>query len=108
MSDEVIVIKSRDYWVKVVGMLQQNWALVDADAEGIARVYFIGDTSLIFDEMEFGTVQEAENGLFGNGFLRVRHVDESQKFLVPPIEPFRRGDSLSRPIYSSGQYWSKS
>ena len=28
MQQEVL-IQSRDYWYKVVGMLQQNWALID-------------------------------------------------------------------------------
>ena len=28
MSRAEVEIRSRDYWVKVVGMLQQNWALV--------------------------------------------------------------------------------
>ena len=33
-------IHSSDFWVKVVEMLQNNWALIEADARG-TRVYFI-------------------------------------------------------------------
>ena len=40
--NQTININSRDYWFKVVDMLQQNWALIDADEERCI-VYFIGD-----------------------------------------------------------------
>jgi hypothetical protein len=35
-----VAIKSADFWVKVVEMLQQNWALIDIEAEGSARMVF--------------------------------------------------------------------
>jgi hypothetical protein len=45
-------IVSRDYWFKIIEMLQQNWALVDT-IEGGAVIWFFGDTSKVFDEMMF-------------------------------------------------------
>jgi hypothetical protein len=36
--------------VKVVEMLQQNWALIEDEVAGAVRVYFISDTSGVFDE----------------------------------------------------------
>ena len=44
-------IVSHDYWVKIVEMLQQNWALIDDLPDGQVRVYFISDASGVFDEM---------------------------------------------------------
>jgi hypothetical protein len=42
---EPVTIQSTDYWIKVVEMLQQNWALIEAvKPEGVC-VYFISDTS---------------------------------------------------------------
>ena len=46
-------IRSRDYWVKVVEMLQQNWALIDVEPDGSCIVHFIHDGSGKFDEMKF-------------------------------------------------------
>ncbi len=43
MSD-VISIKGEDLWVKVVEMLQQNWASIEPEGEGV-RLYFVTDTS---------------------------------------------------------------
>jgi hypothetical protein len=39
MTDPVS-IKSGDFWVKVVEMLQQNWALIDIEPDSSARVIF--------------------------------------------------------------------
>ena len=60
---EPVPIQSTDYWVKVVEMLQQNWALIEAaKPEGVC-VYFISDTSGIFDEMSFAD-ESAARGKF--------------------------------------------
>jgi hypothetical protein len=42
--NEGIPIQSRDYWFKVIEMLQQNWALIDS-AEHEVTVYFVSDAS---------------------------------------------------------------
>jgi hypothetical protein len=36
---ERVDVKSRDYWVKFVEMLQQNWALVDTDGDALTTIY---------------------------------------------------------------------
>jgi hypothetical protein len=43
-----IAIQNTDFWVKIVEMLQQNWAVIEAEDENAARVYFINDTSGVF------------------------------------------------------------
>ncbi len=63
-------ISGNDLWVRVVEMLQQNWAAIEADASGAVRVYFVSDTGGIFDEMTFTSEAEAIVGLTRNGFHR--------------------------------------
>ena len=104
MSDSVL-IRSRDYWVKVVEMLQQNWALIDPGENDAVRVYFISDTSGVFDEIVFPSVGEAHRALGRNGFRRIVEDRELQSFLTPPPPPFRRADHPNGPIYSSGRFW---
>ena len=51
-------IASRDYWFKVVEMLQQNWALIEPAERGVT-VFFLQDASGVFDQLAFTSVQEA-------------------------------------------------
>ncbi len=48
--NEPVTIHSTDFWVNVVEMLQQNWALIEDEVAGAVRVYFLSDTSGVFDE----------------------------------------------------------
>lgn len=106
MSD-IIEIESRDYWVKVVGMLEQNWALIETGdgPSASVRVFFVGDTGGIFDEMDFSSSEEATRALRNNGFSRYAEDSRLQSFTVPPPPPFRRSQHPNGPIYSSGRYW---
>ena len=100
-----VPIKSRDFWVKVVEMLQQNWALIDPEVGDSARVLFINDTSGVFDEMEFSSVSAAERALEKNGFRCFAASADLQSFLSPPPAPFQRTTHPNGPIYSSGRFW---
>jgi len=100
-----VAIKSADFWVKVVEMLQQNWALIDIEAVGSVRVFFINDTSGLFDEMEFPSVDAAERALERNGFRRFAASADLQSFLHTPSAPFQRTAHPNGPIYSSGRFW---
>jgi hypothetical protein len=51
--NDPIAIQNTDLWVKIVEMLQQNWAVIEAEDAEAVRVYFISDTSGVFDEMAF-------------------------------------------------------
>lgn len=106
MSD-IVEIQSQDYWVKVVGMLEQNWALLEATDGKSAevRVFFVGDTSGVFDEMSFPSADEAIRALQKNGFGRYADDRELQSFIVPPAPPFGRAQHPNGAIYSSGRYW---
>lgn len=104
--NEVIPIQSRDYWFKVIEMLQQNWALMDETDEGVT-VYFLSDTSGVFDELIFTNATEAEAALRLNGFNRYREDPAAANFLRCPEAPFITRPHPSGPIYSSGRFWRK-
>jgi hypothetical protein len=102
---ELVSTKSGDFWVKVVEMLQQNWALIDIKADGSVRVFFISDTGGVFDEMAFPSADAAERALERNGFRRFAGSANLQSFLRPPSAPFHRVAHPNGPIYSSGRFW---
>ena len=104
MDDEV-KITSREYWFKVVEMLQQNWALIEFLSDNEWIIYFFGDTSGVFDELNFKSKEEAITSLLRNGFKKHADDEEAQKFLFCPEPPFRRRSHPNGAIYSSGRHW---
>jgi hypothetical protein len=105
MDDKVHEIKSRDYWFKVVEFLQQNWALIDENADGTATVYFFGDTSGVFDQMNFPSKVEAEIALRRNWFGLYDEDKEAQEVIAKPNPPFHWREHPNGLIYSSGRFW---
>lgn len=103
--DNEILIQSRDYWFKIIEMLQQNWALVDNERDGGAVVYFIDDAAGNFDRMQFTSKEEAFIALRKNGFRRYEEDIESHRFISTPKPTFRKSDHTNGPIYSSGRFW---
>ena len=104
-EDRGIVISNMRYWVKIVDFLQQNWALIDDATVNRARIYFINDASQVFDELDFGTIHEAEEALGRNGFRAFSQSPDLQNLLRPPQAPFERGEHPNGRIYSSGRFW---
>jgi len=103
---QTIEISNHDFWFKVVEMLQQNWAVIEAGEEKSKFIlYFIGDTSGVFDQMEFDNIAEAERQLHINGFEKYADNNEAQKFIKPPSPPFHKSGHPNGAIYSSGRYW---
>lgn len=101
-----VEITSRDYWFKVVEMLQQNWALLEPNKERLGFIlYFINDTSGIFDQIEFENSAEAERQLRLNGFGKYAEDKQAQGFISPPPPPFYKSSHPNGEIYSSGRYW---
>ena len=100
-----VEIHSTDFWVKIVEMLQQNWALIAAVNGDTVCVHFISDTSGVFDEMEFPSADAAKRALERNGFRHFASSPDLQSFLHPPAAPFRRTAHPNGPIYSSGRFW---
>jgi hypothetical protein len=93
-------------------MLQQNWALIDPNKAGEVRIYFIGDTSRVFDELTFASRADAAEALRGNGFRRYAGSPDLQSFLRPRLRHFTEAlipTVLSIPPAASGgrdrEYW---
>jgi hypothetical protein len=101
---EPVAIQDYDPWIKVVGMLQHNWATIEPFDGGV-RVYFIDDRSQVFDEMLFADVNEAQFALLRNGFLLQRAETGRWRTLRPPQPPFVKGRHHNGRIYSSGRSW---
>lgn len=73
MTPPVFKISNRDWWVKVLGMLCHNWALIERHDDGTATVYFFQDQGgnerpAIIDSLSFEGIREARDGLKRNGF----------------------------------------
>lgn len=99
-----VSIESRDYWFKIVEMLQQNWALIESCGDGVI-VYFVTDLSGVFDELHFDSERAAVDVLLLNGFRRLAEDSHAASFLRPPPPPFSRQPHPNGPIYSSGRFW---
>ena len=94
-----------DPWVKVVDMLQHNWALIDLEAAGAARVLFFHDGGVVFDEMEFASEGVAAAALQRNGFSRWSESPDLQEFVPLPPAELAWGKHPNGDIYSSGRFW---
>lgn len=101
---------SGELWVKVVGFLQQNWAVVRPSGAGEqVRVWFVDDGFNVFDFIDFGAAASARKALRVNGFEPYgvethRWVDSPIPASVDSHRP-RQLDWSARRIYSSGRYW---
>lgn len=100
-----VEISSRNFWVKVVEFLQQNWAIIVPDDETGVTVHFVDDVSGVFDRLSFPSLKTAEAALRRNGFDRYSEKPELQSFLRPPAPPFHEAEHPSGSIYSSGRFW---
>lgn len=104
--DTPVRIASRDYWFKVVDMLQQNWALIDTTQDTAhVTVFFVHDGSGVFDRMQFRSAKEAEKALLRNGFNKFGEDTHAHDFITPPAPPFMESRHSNGPIYSSGRFW---
>jgi hypothetical protein len=105
MPSRTLEIPSTDDWFKVVGMLQQNWALIAPNDDGSVTTFFISDASGVFDRLSFATLADAMAVLARNGFAPLAEDEEAQDFIHPPAPPFRERRYPNGPIYSSGRFW---
>ncbi len=101
---EEINIQSRDFWFKVIDMLQQNWALIETEESGVT-VYFISDSGGVFDELSFPNSKAAVEALRRNRFGRYAEDPEAGDFMQPPAPPYHCHPHPNGPIYSSGRFW---
>lgn len=112
------VISSREWWFKVLGMLNENWALIE-DTPEKATVYFFhssgmptmsikprnGPWSAIVDSLEFSDWESAANALSRNGFTQFSAIADAWEGNPPPEEKFYDAREKEPGIYSKQGYW---
>jgi hypothetical protein len=105
MDEAPPAIISSDLWIKVIEMLQQNWAVIEPGRPDGVRVYFIDDGGGVFDELTFPSRDAAAKALILNGFERYALSPDLRRLAAPPSPPFRWRDHPNGRIYSSGRFW---
>lgn len=117
----VFKVNSDSWWVKVLGMLQHNWALVEETDEGAIVVYFAHDEGIhkgpspykykqlknrvaIVDSLEFDCWVDAWAALRNNGF---EHADEAGEniYLSSPEGVLWDARATEPGVYSKQGYW---
>jgi len=117
----LFVITSNDWWVKVLGMLQHNWALIDG-SNGSFTAYFFHDEGFakgiprgftliqvrnrcaVIDSLEFRTLDEAKEALRRNGFERLED-NPGPWDGYQPYGNFYDARDIEDGIYSKAGYW---
>lgn len=112
-----ININNPDCYVKTVGMLQENWALLVPDSDGYSiRIYFCHGKYRptdgvvgVFDSLVFKNKSDAEKELELNGFLYIQKslITELNLDTFPPLPPAKYNPvpHANGLIYSSGRSW---
>jgi hypothetical protein len=119
----VFEIQSREWWIKVLGMLQHNWALIEESVDGSATVYFFHDCgatnmpfpsykmfqlkgrSAIVDSLEFDSLESACKGLRRNDFMPVKEALSGIDTGMRPQGFFYDARSSENGIYSREGNW---
>lgn len=91
-------------WVKIVGFLQHNWAIV-ARSHGESFIVFFSDTAGVFDWILTEDRTQAEQALLRNGFERYEDGSELASVVPRPRGDFRLSEHPNGRIYSGGRYW---
>jgi hypothetical protein len=120
----VFSIASKNWWFKPVGMLVQNWALIEKNTNGTATVFFFHDLGTtkntiseyryyqlkgrcaVVDSLDFEDEELAAFELKFNGFQELSKKpgpwDGSE-----PLGTFYDARETEEGVYSRGGYWKK-
>lgn len=115
-------IKSRDVWIKIHGMLQHSWAILEQHADGKATVYFFNDCGstmlrlkqysrsqmrnryAVVDSSDFNLLEDAVIALQRNSFRR--HGDGPMVGLGEmPKGNYYDARATEAPCFSHGEEW---
>jgi hypothetical protein len=95
---------SADPWIKVVDMLQQNWAVIVEKDDTVLAVFY-EDTCGVFDQISFNDRMSAEMALMRNGFQKFNEHPTAAEFIALPEGEFRERPHPNGYVYSSGRFW---
>jgi uncharacterized protein (DUF1810 family) len=96
---------SQRLWVKVLGMLQQNWCVIEDGKGDAVELIFFDDQGDVFDHLPATNLHAAEAALKANGFSWMREYSSFFQASGVPSLPLTGVRDQSRPVYSSGEYW---
>jgi len=115
------IIGNRNWWVKTLGMLSRNWALVECVSEGPSVVYFFNDSAdyelieydptryttilvdmPIIDHLDFESLSAAIKQLRKNGFIPVEESSWGNELPMGKIYDARKP---GKGVYSQDGYW---
>ena len=96
---------SQRLWVKVLGMLEQNWCVIEDGTGDAVELVFFDDHGDVFDHLPATNLHAAEAALKANGFSWMRENSSFYQASGVPSLPLPRAREQSRPVYSSGEYW---
>lgn len=109
LDPPIFKIKNRDWWIKVLGMLSHNWALIEENSDKTATVFFFQDTPeplrpAVIDSFNFENIEEAQIGLRRNQFSPLKNTPGPWLSDVPKGHFFDNRSSGNL-IYSKLGYW---
>jgi hypothetical protein len=109
LDPPIFKINNRNWWIKVLGMLSHNWALVEENSDKTATVYFFQDTPSprrpgIIDSLNFENIRAAQQGLNQNHFSLLKKTPGPWLGDVPKGH-FYDKRSAGNLIYSKLGYW---
>jgi uncharacterized protein (DUF1810 family) len=96
---------SQRLWIKVIGMLQQNWCVTEPARDGGVDMLFFDDHGDVFDWRSAPDLAAAQTALCANGFNWMSTYSSFFNTAGMPTLPAPGARERSRPIYSSGKYW---
>lgn len=99
---------SEHLWVKVLGMLNQNWCILEKGSQGQIELIFFNDHGAVFDWLQMPDLQAAHAALILNRFFWMWETPSLYSASGVPKLPEPGTRNRNRPIYSSGEYWSHS
>ena len=96
---------SQRLWVKVLGMLQQNWCVIEGGPGDAVELVFFDDHGDVFDHLPAANLHAAQAALQANGFNWMWALSSFYQASGVPTLPLLGVRDQSRPVYSSGEYW---
>ena len=98
---------SQRLWVKVLGMLQQNWCVLEPSPSGTVDMVFFDDHGEVFDWRSTPDVRSAQGALHANGFRWMWTYSSFYSASGVPDLLKPGAHDRRRPISSSGEYWTE-
>jgi uncharacterized protein (DUF1810 family) len=96
---------SQRLWVKVMGMLQQNWCVLEPGPADSVDLVFFDDRGRVFDWLSTTDMATAQYALHVNGFSWMWTYSSFYSAAGMPQLPQEGRRERSRPVYSNGEYW---